>query len=237
MNTIKPSRAPHRPTRLLAAVGVAAAIGLAACQPAEPTSPPALSVGVTGGGPAAVALEQVTGPPVGAIPMPVASAVVPGCPTLASGSDGAWQFETTLGVFELPGAGHCHQAVATAESSTLADRDTVVVATGDAADVARWRAPLGYTVDPGTELATAVHTRALDDRVARLLRAGTSSVVLTDLGCAGSPELRTWWLSVLTDVADRHPGEVTVAAADATVCASDARSQWEWLEPQIAALP
>lgn len=236
MNTIKPRRAPHRPVRLLA-VALAAAIGLAACQPAEPTSPPALSVGVTGGGLAAVALEQVTGPPVGAIPMPVASAVVPGCPTLAASSDAGWQVETTPGVFEMPGAGRCHQAVATAESSTVADRDTVVVATGDAADVARWRAPLGYTVDPGTELATAVHTRALDDRVARLLRAGTSSVVLADLGCAGTPGLRTWWLSVLSDVAGEHPGQVTVAAADSMVCAADARTQWEWLEPQIAALP
>lgn len=237
MNTIKPSRAPHRPIRPLAAVGVAAAIGLAACQPAEPTSPPALSVGVTGGGLAAVALEKVTGPPVGSIPMPVASAVVAGCPTLAVSSDAGWQVEVDPGVFELPGAGRCHQAAATAESSTVADRDTVVVVTGDAADVARWQAPLGYTVDPGTELATAVHTSALDERVARLLRAGTSSVVLTDLGCAGIPELRAWWLTVLAEVAGRHPGEVTVTAADDTVCAADARTQWEWLEPVVAALP
>jgi hypothetical protein len=169
--------------------------------------------------------------------MPVASAVVPGCPTLAASSDAGWQVEVDPGVFEMPGAGRCHQAAATAESSTVANRDTVVVATGDAADVARWRAPLGYTVDPGTDLATAVHTRALDDRVARLLRAGTSSVVLTDLGCAGTPELRAWWLSVLSDVAGEHPGQVTVAAADDTVCTADARTQWEWLEPQIAALP
>ena len=27
-------------------------------------------------------------------------------------------------------------------------------------------------------------------------------MVLTELGCAGTPELRAWWLSVLTDVAD-----------------------------------
>jgi hypothetical protein len=169
--------------------------------------------------------------------MPVASAVVPGCPTLSAGSDAAWQVEMSPGVFEVPAGGHCHRGVALAEASTVADRDTVVVVTGDAADVARWRAPLGYLVEPGTDLGSAVHARALDDRVARLLRAGTSHVVLTDVGCAGTPDQRAWWLTVLAEVADRHPGEVTVAAADATVCAADARAQWEWLEPQIAALP